>query len=142
MTLDMIERSAPDFFEALVGVLWQRQGYRCQLTPKSDAGVDVVGLRGNEGVLLQCKSSAIPGRRLGWDAIKDVAGGAAVYGERFPGVRLERYAVTNQSFNARAHDRARATGVTLVEQETLATLLAENPVGTLDVLALLSAPRI
>lgn len=142
ITLDLIERSSPSFFEAIVATLWQKQGYRCHLTQQSDAGVDVVGIRGTEGVLLQCKSSTSTGRELGWEAVRDVVGGTAIYAEQFPTVRFRRIGVTNQAFNGRAHDRARANGVDLIEQEQLARLIAEYPIGTLDVLAIRSAPRI
>jgi HJR/Mrr/RecB family endonuclease len=142
VTLDLIEQSAPSFFEAIAATLWQKQGYRCFLTQGSDAGVDVVGVRDRDGVLIQCKSSANAGRQLGWEAVRDVAAGTAVYEERFPTVRFRRIGITNQSFNKTAHERARAIRVELVEQEQLARLIKRFPITTLDVLAMHSAPRL
>jgi hypothetical protein len=142
ITLDLVERCSPTFFEAIAAALWHKEGYRCHLTQHSDAGVDVVGIRGSEGILLQCKSSTSSGRQLGWEAVRDVVGGTAVYEEQFPAVRFRRIGITNQTFNTRAHERARINGVELIEQPQLATLIARHPIGTLDVLAVLSAPRI
>lgn len=142
VTLDLIERSSPSFFEAITATLWQRQGFRCYLTQQSDAGVDVVGVRGGEGVLIQCKSSSNADRQLGWEAVRDVVGGTAIYAEQFPAVRFRRLAVTNQTFNERAHERARANGVELIEQGRLAQLIVEHPISTMDVLVIRSAPRL
>ena len=142
ITLDFIERSAPSFFEAIAATLWIKQGYRCYLTQQSDAGVAVVGIRGNEGVLIQCKSSASSDRLLGWEAVRDVAGGTAVYAEQFPTVRFRRIGMTNQRFNDRAHERARVIGVDLIEQKHLAKLITEFPINTIDVLGMRSAPRL
>jgi hypothetical protein len=142
VTTELLARCSPSYFEALAAALWQKQGYRCSLTQHSDAGVDVVGIRGNEGVLIQCKSSSSSDRVLGWEAVRDVTGGTAIYGEQYPLVRFARIGVTNQRFNRRAHERARANGVRLIEQQDLAGLLAQFPIGRLDVLAKLSEPRI
>jgi hypothetical protein len=141
ITVDHLERSAPLFFEAFAAALWQKQGYRCHLTQQSDAGVDVVALCGNEGILIQCKTSSESDRQLGWEAVKEVVGGTAVYAEKFPTLRFRRICLTNQRFNKRAHERARANGVQLMEHAALARLIKEYPLGTLDVLAMLAAPR-
>jgi hypothetical protein len=142
ITLDLIERSAPSFFEAIAATLWKKQGYRCYLTQQSDAGVDVVGIRGTEGVLIQCKSSTSTDRQLGWEAVRDVAGGTAIYAEKFPTVHFRRIGMTNQRFNDRAHERARANSVELIEQKHIAELLSQFPISTMDVLATGSAPRL
>jgi hypothetical protein len=141
VSLDLLEGSDPTFFEALAAVLWQKQGYVCHLTPQSDAGVDVVGIRGNVGVLIQCKTSSNADRSLGWEAVRDVAGGAAVYAEQFPTVRFVRIGITNQRFNARAHERARAVDVRLVEQTELRELIEKYPTRQLEVLSKLSERR-
>lgn len=142
VTVDLVERSAPVFFEALAAALWQKQGYRCLLTQQSDAGVDVVGIRGQEGVLIQCKTSSATDRQLGWEAVRDVVGGTAIYAEKYPTVRFRRIGLTNQRFNSRAHERARANDVLLVEQAGIARLLEKFPLGRLDVLAKLAEERL
>lgn len=142
ITSENVERLTPQLFEALAAVLWERQGYRCRLTPvSSDAGVDVIGIRGNEGVLIQCKSSPNPDRSLGWDAIKEVVGGTAVVQEQFPTVRFSRIGLTNQRFNKNAHDRARANDVELVERDALVRLIIQHPLDLSDLLSKLADRR-
>jgi len=142
VTLDMIERSAPSFFEAIAATLWQKQGYRSFLTQGADAGVDVVAIRDRDGVLIQCKSSSNSTRQLGWEAVRDVLGGTAIYEGKFPTVRFRRVGMTNQFFNKTAHERAKTSCVELIEQNQLAELLECYPTNTLDVLAVRSAPRL
>jgi hypothetical protein len=142
VTLDMIERSAASFFEAIAATLWQKQGYRSFLTQGSDAGVYVVAIRDRDGVLIQCKSSSNADRQLGWEAVRDVLGGTAIYEEKFPTVRFQRFGMTNQSFNKSAHERAKTSRVKLIEHDQLSELLARYPITTLDVLAMRSAPRL
>lgn len=74
---DDIRSMDPDAFEAFCALLWSKQGYpRTIKTPRSgDGGVDIVAIRGSEGVVIQCKSSSVEGRELGWEAVKDVAAG-------------------------------------------------------------------
>ncbi len=111
------------------------QGYEfVAVTPQGgDGGVDVVAIRGSEGALIQCKSSGVEGRQLGWDAIKEVVGGAARYEAQYPGVGFKRICATNQAFNLNAWEQARLNGVELVEREPLIDLLEHYPVTVLDV---------
>jgi len=135
ITPQLLERMDARFFEAFVASLWCKQNYdHVHLTPQSgDGGVDVIAIRGAEGVLIQCKSSGRAGVPLGWAAIKEVVGGTAIYAERYPGVRFKRICVTNQAFNANAREQARANGVELIEQDQLVDLLSRYPVTMLDV---------
>lgn len=127
VTLDVMERMNGRALEGLAAVLWRKQGFNTQLTPPSDAGVDVVGIRGNEGVLIQCKSST-RSRALGWEAVRDVKGGSDIYADQFPLVRFRKIGLTNQRFNATAKARAQATGVILIEQPELWALVEKHPI--------------
>jgi Holliday junction resolvase len=122
VTLDVLERMNGRAFEGLAAVLWRKQGFETQLTPASDAGVDVVGIRGDEGVLIQCKSST-RSRALGWEAVRDVQGGADIYADQHPMVRFKKVGLTNQRFNATAKARAKANRVLLIEQAELWSLV-------------------
>ena len=124
-----------NFFEAFVATLWRKQGYEfVAVTPKSgDGGIDVIAIRGSQGSLIQCKSSGVEGRQLGWDAIKEVVAGTAKYNAQYPGVSFNRICATNQAFNPDAWEQARLNGVELVERERLVYLLEVNPVTVLDV---------
>ena len=120
----------PDAFEAFCALLWSKRGYsRSIRTPKSgDGGVDIVAIKGKEGVLIQCKSSTVEGRELGWDGIKDVSAGATIYAARFPGIRFSMVAVTNQRFNGNAREKAKLLHVEVIERNELEKMLLDHPI--------------
>ena len=119
-----------DAFEAFCAILWSKMGYRkTRRTPKAgDGGVDVVAISGMLGVLIQCKSSSVADRELGWEAVKDVVAGAAGYKARFPGVSFSLAAVTNSRFNGTAKAQAAVNGVELFDFDALSEKLREWPV--------------
>ena len=102
LTIDDVDRMDGFSFEVFCRLLWSKRGFQARVTQKrgGDGGVDVVALNGRDGELLQCKSS-INGE-VGWDAIKEVAAGAARYQARFAGTRFRKVAVTNQNFTSGA----------------------------------------
>lgn len=127
---DDIRSMDPDAFESFCALLWSKRGYsRVMRTPRSgDGGVDVVAVKGEEGVVIQCKSSSIENREHGWDAVRDVAAGVAAYSRRYAGVRFSLVAVTNQRFNNTARQQAEILGVELIDGDDLAGLLVKYPV--------------
>lgn len=127
---DDIQSMDSDAFEALCALIWSKKGYpRTIKTPRSgDGGIDVVAIKGNEGVVIQCKSSSMEGRELGWDAVKDVAAGVRAYAQRHPGVFFSMIAATNQRFNGTARRQAEILHVELVDGKDLEILLAKHPV--------------
>lgn len=129
LTGDDIRSMDADAFEAFCALLWSKRGYpRTIKTPRTgDGGVDVVAIRGPEGILIQCKSSSVEGRELGWDAVKDVAAGIGAYALRHPGVTFSMVAVTNQRFNGSARHQAEILQVDLVDGDDLEDLLARYP---------------
>lgn len=118
-----------DAFEAFCALLWSKRGYpRTMKTPRvGDGGVDVIAIRGSEGVAIQCKSSSIDGRGHGWEAVKDVAAGVGAYAQRYPGVKFSMVAVTNQRFNGTAMQQAKVLNVELIDGDDLARLVAQYP---------------
>jgi len=128
LTMDSIDRMDGFSFEVLCEILWTRKGFLTSITEKKggDGGIDVVALRGAGGELLQCKSSSKDA--IGWDAIKEVAAGAARYQARYPNSAFEKVAVTNQTFNEPARIQAAANGVRVVERDELAKILGAHPV--------------
>lgn len=141
VTFDKVERMNGRAFEGLIAALWHKQGYETFLTPpSSDAGVDVIAIRGTEGALIQCKSSTSD-TPLGWQAVRDVNGGYRIYADQFPMVNFVRIGLTNKRFNSSAKDRAAKTGVVLLEQPDLWKLLERYPLGMREVaLKLASRP--
>jgi hypothetical protein len=140
LTLDDALRMRSGYFECLIAVLWQRKGFKkVYRTPDShDDGVDVVAI-GSGGELVQCKSSSVDDRALGWDAIKDVVAGEAAYRARHPGVRFKKVCVTNQFFNDNTHRHAALNEIELYDQTTIAALLEKYTVTMFDVERLLYA---
>lgn len=122
-------------FEGLAAVLWSKRGFpRCYCTPPSnDNGVDVVAISGSIGELIQTKSSGTEGAKLGWEAVKDVVGGEAFYRKMHPGVDFKKVGISNQFFNAKAHEQASLNGVQLYDQDQLAELLRKYSVSMLEV---------
>lgn len=128
LTMDDVDRMDGDAFEVFCCLLWTKQGFQANVTPKrgGDGGIDVVALKGREGELLQCKSSK--SAEVGWDAIKEVTAGAARYQARYPGTRFRRFAVTNQSFTTGAIEQAEANRVELVTRARLEEFLGTRQV--------------
>jgi SNF2 family DNA or RNA helicase len=128
LTMDDVDRMDGDAFEVFCCLLWAKQGFQATVTAKrgGDGGIDVVALKGNEGELLQCKSSK--SAEVGWDAIKEVVAGAARYQARFKGTRFRRLAVTNQQFTRGAIEQAEANRVSLVIRPRLEEVLGAHPV--------------
>lgn len=93
-----------------------------------DGGVDVVAISGKAGVLIQCKSSSVDGRELGWEAVKDVVAGSAAYAARHPGVRFSMAAVTNRRFNGTARAQAQFNHVELLDVDDLSERLNKQPI--------------
>ena len=122
-------------FEGLAAALWNKLGHEvAYCTPASnDHGVDVVALSGHGGALIQTKTSGTQGARLGWDAVKEVVGGAAFYERKHPGVRFIKVGLTNQYFNDTAKEQAALNEVQLIEQPALAELLKRYPTTLLQV---------
>jgi SNF2 family DNA or RNA helicase len=117
-------------FEGLAAALWAKQGFtNVYCTPRSgDNGVDVVAIRNNEGALIQTKSSGIEGYKHGWDTVKEVIAGHAYYQRRHPDVEFKLIGLSNQYFNAHAHENAILNGVRLLGKHELDELLNTFPI--------------
>ena len=132
--LDLALRMDWQYFECLAHVLWTKKGYQCYRTPGSkDNGVDIVAIAGNQGVLVQVKTSSIDGIKLGWDAVKEVVGGEAFYRRQHPNIKFDKACFTNQFFNAQAHENAILNAVHLFDQTHLADWLEHYLVNMTDV---------
>jgi HJR/Mrr/RecB family endonuclease/superfamily II DNA or RNA helicase len=126
-------------FEGLAAALWNKQGFEfCYCTPRSgDHGVDVVAISGDQGVLIQTKTSSNEGARLGWETVKDVVGGKAFYDRRHPNVVFRKIGLTNQFFNSQACEQAELNDVELIAQDGLESLIQKYPVTMLELEKLL-----
>lgn len=134
-TKEHLEGVSPELLEAFAAFYFNSLGYRqVFITPQSDdKGVDVVAIHGQEGVLVQCKSSKSSSKDLGWDAIKDVVGGTAHYQKQFPDVTFRRACFTNRSFNQNAMEQAELNSVELIDQRVLELFVSENKVTFMEI---------
>jgi SNF2 family DNA or RNA helicase len=123
------------YFEGLVAALWREQGNEWVTCTQysGDHGVDVIAVSGGQGVLIQAKQSSSNGARLGWDVVKEVLGGEAYYQRQFPKIKFTKIGLTNQSFNANAHEHAQLNGILLIERPGLQSLLEQHVVTMADV---------
>ena len=130
LLIDDADQLTPAYFEAMAAVLWKKRGFKyVELTPSSgDGGVDVVAKTGVVGELVQVKSSRAEDTSLGWDAVKELVGGERLYRARFPGVKFDKVAITNRSFNGTAKMQAELNNVRLIERAELADLLNQHRV--------------
>jgi HJR/Mrr/RecB family endonuclease len=133
ITMDDVDRMDGESFEVFCCLAWSKQGYVARITPKGggDGGIDIVALKGSEGQLLQCKSSK--SSDVGWDAVMEVAAGAARYQARFRHTRFTKLAVTNQRFTRGAVEQAAANQVELVDRARLEEILGAHPITNLEV---------
>ncbi len=114
-------------FERLCRALWKCKGYNCLLTPTTgDGGVDIVAIKGRQGLLIQCKASGAA-RGQGWNAINEIVAGTAAYEQQFPDVSFSKVAVTNQFFNDNSIRQARLNEVSLIDSGILKEWLLLYP---------------
>ncbi len=127
ITTEQLPRIVGKPFEALCSALWKCQGYHCLTTPTAgDGGVDIVAIKGQHGLLIQCKSSTAT-KGLGWEAVKDVVAGEAAYQQAYPSVKFSKVAVTNQFFNDNSIRQAEINGVSLIDSGILMEWLSLYP---------------
>ncbi len=129
LVINDIDHMDGETFEVVCKLLWSKMGYITKVTAKAgDGGVDVVALKNPNGALIQCKSSGINSNQLGWDAIKEVTGGAAKYQMIHPSVKFSKVAITNQYFNTSAIEQAKLNHVRTIQREELIDMIEEHQI--------------
>ncbi|MCE2867874.1 MAG: restriction endonuclease, partial [Oxalobacteraceae bacterium] len=121
--IEDIDRLDGDSFETFTALLFSKQGYMSQVTEKrrGDGGIDLIAIANGSGLLVQCKSSQ--SSSIGWDAVKEVVGGAMRYQSKMPSVKFKKVAITNQRFNASAVEQAAFNHVELLDRAHIEQLL-------------------
>ena len=132
LTIEDVDRLDGNSFEVFTSLLLTRMGFMSQVTEKrgGDGGIDLVAIANGRGLLVQCKSSS--SSSIGWDAIKEVVGGAMRYQIRMPNVKFKRMAVTNQRFNAMAIDQAALNHVELMDRPQIEEALLKHAITDLQ----------
>jgi SNF2 family DNA or RNA helicase len=113
-------------FETFSALLFSKMGFIAHVTEKrqGDGGIDLIAINGDSGLLVQCKSSQ--SSTIGWDAIKEVVGGAMRYQSKMPGVKFKKVAITNQRFNATASEQAAFNHVELIDRPLIDRMLQQH----------------
>lgn len=119
-------------FETFSAMLLSKMGFIAQVTEKrqGDGGIDLIAINSSSGMLVQCKSSQSPS--IGWDAIKEVVGGAMRYQSKMPSVKFKKVAITNQRFNATASEQANLNHVELIDRPQIEQLLQQYRITDFD----------
>ena len=127
ITAEHLSRIVGRPFEVLCCALWECQGYNCLLTPTTgDGGVDIVAIKGETGLLIQCKASEVS-KSLGWSAVNQIVAGAVAYEKQYPDIKFNKVAATNQYFNATSIRQALDNKVSLVDSGVLVEWLTLYP---------------
>jgi len=117
VTMQQVDAMNPYNFEKLLGMIYEAQGYRVEVTPKSgDQGADVILERAGERVVLQAK---LYGQPVGNHAVQEVNSAKNHY-------RCHRaIVVSNNTFTRAAMELARTNNVELVDRLQLGNMLDE-----------------
>lgn len=123
LTVDDIDRIDPYLFEAAVALLWQKQGGRALLTPKTnDKGADVVVFSETGNLLIQVKHGS---RAVGDSSVGDILKSRGFYQKKFR-QPFSLAIVTNQYLTTSAAELAVENGIQIFTREALKELLNAN----------------
>lgn len=119
-----INHLTPLMFEALIAVLFEKQGYEVHLTPTSgDKGVDVVVL-GKENFIIQVKQSA---NKIKHDCVQEIVT-AKAYFDRVYGVNFKMKVFANNEYGNTAISLAEPHNVELNSFNHIEVLLKQFPI--------------
>ena len=132
LNIEDIDQLDGNSFETFSALLFSKMGFIAQVTEKrqGDGGIDLIAVNGGNGLLVQCKSSQ--SASIGWDAIKEVVGGAMRYQSKMPSVKFKKVAITNQRFNSTAAEQAAFNHVELIDRSQIETKLQQFRITDFD----------
>lgn len=108
----------PYLFEALVALLWKKEGYHVHLTPRqNDRGADVVAFQENSGTLIQVKRQDDP---VGPSPVREVFSACPFYETKFDATFGTTLVVSSApQYTPGARELANENGVSLINREDL-----------------------
>lgn len=110
-------RDCPTEFEQMCAELFRKQGYRCQVTPKTnDGGYDIFFRQGKETGIVECKCYSV-GHKVGRPEIQKLVGANVIQQAN------KMLFVTTSSFTPEAREYAKETDVTLISGQKLLSML-------------------
>lgn len=135
LTIEEVDSFEPEYFEAFVAALFNKQGYRVELTPYSgDKGADVIAHPCKEeagGLLIQVKQCQEK-RKPGSAAVSEIVAAKPFYEEKY-GTTFHPIVVTNREFTREAHQLSSVNRVKMYERKWLMQKLRQHPVTRVDV---------
>lgn len=135
LTIEDVDKLEPQFFEFFVAALFEKQGYKIELTPYSgDKGADVVVhpmQSENPGLLIQVKQRNAGGRP-GHEAVDEIVAAIRFYEEKY-GTTFKPVVITNRTFTKEAHRLSRTNEVQIYERTWIIENLKQYPVTWTDV---------
>ena len=138
LTIEEVDSFDPKYFEIFVAALFNKQGYRVELTPYSgDKGADVIAHPCKEeagGLLIQVKQCQEK-RKPGSAAVSEIVAAKPFYEEKY-GTTFHPIVVTNREFTKEAHQLSRVNQVKMHERKWLMQKLKQYPVTQVDVVGI------
>jgi SNF2 family DNA or RNA helicase/HJR/Mrr/RecB family endonuclease len=122
----------PYHFESLVAVIYDKQGYDAQVTPKqNDMGVDVVvmGVVGQNNYLIQCKTSS---KAIDKSAVSEVMIAKKYYEKKYD-LNFELIVATNSVPNGTTESLAQQNAVKILSKDDIISLLKAYNISHRDV---------
>lgn len=115
LTIEDVHKMDGFLFEAFVGAVYEKKGFKIYLTKRSgDKGIDVI-VRGNDIVyVIQCKHSK---NNVDGACVGEVVSGSKYYQVKYNEIKLpyKSVVVTNSKYTAQAMELSRANEVQMLE---------------------------
>ena len=130
MTIEDVDNLNDFLFEAYIGAMYEKQGYKVYITPRSgDKGIDVIAMKGSDNYAIQCKHSK---NNIGQECMSEVLSGAKYY-ETIYGKSFIPLTWTNSHYSSSAIDFARTIDIKCCDRDDLMQWVEENFVTMKDV---------
>lgn len=98
-----------------------------------DGGVDIVAIKEEDGLLIQCMPVMSRTTGVGWESIQDGVVGTTHYEIKHPRVAFTRIAATNHWFNQAATDLAEVNDLKLWDVQVIKEFLMEHRITRFEV---------
>ena len=135
LTIENVDGLEPRSFEVFVAILFDKQGYRVDLTPYSgDKGADVIAhshQAKTSDLLIQVKQRK-EGGKPGSEAVNEISAAKPFYEEKYD-TTFQPMVITNREFTKAARRLSRANQVQMHNRKWLMQSLKKHPVTWKDV---------
>lgn len=124
----------PFLFEALIGTIFNKKGFKTILTPKvGDKGADVIAFSDEVNYLIQVKQSK---SNIGDSSIGEILKSKGYYENYYKNARFDLLIVTNQNLNYNAKNIAKNSTfpINFIERDKLNEIMNEFVISIKDVL--------